>query len=201
MNSKMKKIFTQLEEKLLHSPNWYGWDIGNFQTARNLWEKVKRLSRSPCETLDRIESLLPPQPVDPVLLNDYANFVCDGAAFFVMDLLESKYIHQGSTIIIPYYIYDFYKEIEQKGLIEIDSPEKSKLTLIVMREDPDKNPRDDEDEGMEFHFAVELNLSSEDRIAFHKPGYKSPVLSYLTTINSRYQGYTINYWAHKKDLL
>ena len=145
------------------------------EVQKELWQKIRQHSTVSLKALDRIESMLP----GGEFYNQYQEYACHGAAFYAMGVVFSPFeVNQEDN-----------KRIIDANLVKVEKTTQSELTLLCFfekRQSP--NP--------EFHFAVDLGLDANERIAFHKSGWGNPSwITYTSNIFDLYHDFRSEYWV------
>lgn len=210
----MSLEFTEAENQALLSVDYKTlWNEQNYQSQVLLCYRILESAKVPKDAIQRMKDLLPPRPLlgeHDIMLSEYANYCCDGAAFYVTGLdTETRGLEGGSEAIsvFPWGWYTNHRQITEK-MVQIDHPRDSRMSLVCIRQYPDvyeivtihpngsfvrhKN---------DFHFAVDLGIDQERRLVFQKPGtLPLPTISYLETALKPYPDYDVSFWSWPKDI-
>lgn len=168
----MTLMFSDIKLELLDTV----YPVPNYPKEQGeLWEKIRAYSAAPKTILDRIESMLPKGK----FYDKYLAYACNGAAFFAIDAGSESPLKIGRED----------HKIILDSLTKVESPRRKELTLLCFYENP-VTPKS------EFHFAIDLGLKIEERIAFHKAGWINlPGLTFTENIEELYHDCRTEYFV------
>ncbi len=206
---------TETENRALLSADYKTlWNEQNYQFQVKLCHRILESARAPKDAIRRMEELLPPRPVrgeGDVMLREYANYCCAGAAFYATGIdMETRGLEGGSETIsvFPWGWYTHHSQITSR-MVKIAHPGESLMALVCIRQYPDV------DEIMnitamgstggcknKYHLAVDMGIDQKRRLVFHKPGTLSlPTISYLEEALRPYPDYDVGFWSWSKDIV
>ena len=194
LESRLKFMPTPYEKQALNSRKFSDlWTPDNYTRQKFLWQYAAANSNAPIQAIERIEKLLPSESMSKngngwLRELEYKLYACDAASYYVMGICP--HVISGFNLsTIPTFFYKMAERMEDQGLVRIEHPKKSSMTLVYLLNASDET---------KYHFAVDLSLKTEDddqRILFHKPGTYPPTISTMDLIMQVYPGFSVDYWA------